>query len=106
MPTLEFKTFEIVSSILICLLGTIGNGLVVLVVYRKRKMKTVTNYFIVNLAIADLAVLLVNVSSDVVLTLSKGEWPYGDFMCHVIYPLQTLATTASVWSLVAISNSR
>lgn len=114
MPTLTaFKTFQIVSCITICVLGTIGNALVILVVYRKRKMKTVTNYFIVNLAIADLAVLLINVPLDVANIFAGENWlyqygsyQYGSFMCHVIGPLQTMATTASVWSLVAISISR
>lgn len=106
MPQFPMKTFEIISSIVICILGTIGNVLVVVVVYRKRKMKTVTNYFIVNLAIADLAVLLINVPLDVAVYFAGDNWLYGGFMCHIIKPLQTLATTASVWSLVAISISR
>ena len=88
------------------MLGTIGNVLVVLVVYRKRKMKTVTNHLIVNLAFADLAVLLINVPLDVAHYFNDGAWLYGGFMCHIVKPLQTMATTASVWSLVAISISR
>ena len=39
-------------------LGVIGNGLVVSVVLCIPSMKTVTNYFIVNLAVADLLVAL------------------------------------------------
>lgn len=105
MPSESFKSFNIISCILICVLGTIGNALVVLVVYRRKKMKTVTNYFIVNLALADLAVLLINVPLDVAHEYI-GDWLYRGFMCKLIQPLQTLATTASVWSLVAISISR
>ncbi|CAB3995298.1 neuropeptide FF receptor 2-like [Paramuricea clavata] len=101
-----FRKFEIASWIIICVLGTIGNVLVVLVVYRKRKMKTVTNHLIVNLAFADLAVLLINVPLDVAHYFNDSAWLYGGFMCHIIRPLQTMATTASVWSLVAISISR
>ena len=91
---------------MICVLGTIGNVLVVIVVYRKRKMKTVTNHLIVNLAFADLAVLLINVPLDVANYFEHSSWVYGNVMCHIIQPLQTMATTASVWSLVAISISR
>lgn len=101
-----FRKFEIASWIMICVLGTIGNVLVVLVVYRKRKMKTVTNHLIVNLAFADLAVLLINIPLDVADYINGSTWLYGRFMCHIIKPLQTMATTASVWSLVAISISR
>lgn len=106
MLSSAFRKFEIVSWIIICLLGTIGNVLVVIVVYRKRKMKTVTNHLIVNLAFADLAVLLINVPLDVADYYAGSRWLYGAFMCHIIKPLQTMATTASVWSLVAISISR
>ncbi len=101
-----FRKFQIVAWIIICVLGTIGNVLVVLVVYRKRKMKTVTNHLIVNLAFADLAVLLINVPLDVADYFNGSAWLYGGFMCHIVRPLQTMATTASVWSLVAISISR
>lgn len=40
------------------LLGLVGNCLVVAVVFRAPRMRTVTNYFIVNLAIADILVVL------------------------------------------------
>ena len=106
MPSAGFRKFQIASWIIICVLGTIGNVLVVLVVYRKRKMKTVTNHLIVNLAFADLAVLLINVPLDVADYFNGSAWLYGGFMCHIVQPLQTMATTASVWSLVAISISR
>ena len=38
------------------LLSVVGNGLVVCVVFRTPSMRSVTNYFIVNLAVADLLV--------------------------------------------------
>ena len=40
----------------VCLSGIIGNSLVVCVVYRNTRMHSITNYFIVNLAIADILV--------------------------------------------------
>ena len=39
-------------------MGIIGNSCVVAVVFRSPRMRTVTNYFIVNLALADILVLL------------------------------------------------
>ncbi|RLU20260.1 hypothetical protein DMN91_006867 [Ooceraea biroi] len=39
--------------------GLFGNALVCMAVYRNHSMRTVTNYFIVNLAVADLLVLLI-----------------------------------------------
>ena len=43
---------------LICVVGLLGNGLVIFVVLRYTKMKTVTNMYILNLAVADLCFLV------------------------------------------------
>ena len=43
---------------LICVAGLVGNGLVIFVVLRFTKMKTVTNMYILNLAVADLCFLV------------------------------------------------
>lgn len=85
--------------------GVIGNILVCLVVCRERKMKNVTNYFIFNLAISDLSVLLICIPFDFGEIVTQ-TFPYGAVMCKLVYPLQTLATTASVGTRVAISLNR
>lgn len=90
---------------IIFIVGVIGNILVCLVVCRERKMKNVTNYFIFNLAISDLSVLLICIPFDVGEIITQ-TFPYGAVMCKLVYPLQTLATTASVGTLVAISLNR
>lgn len=46
------------AYLLVFLVGLMGNLAVVLVVLRSPRMRTVTNYFIVNLAVADMLVLL------------------------------------------------
>lgn len=43
---------------IVFIMGIIGNSCVVAVVVRSPRMRTVTNYFIVNLALADILVLL------------------------------------------------
>ena len=100
------ELFEVISILIICVIGVIGNCLVILVVYRQSKMRTVTNYFIVNLAIADLFVLIINAPLDFIVKFTGKKWLYGAAMCKLIQPLQTMATTVSVWSLVAISIGR
>ena len=47
-----------VAYTLVFILGIIGNSFVVAVVLRSPRMRTVTNYFIVNLALADILVLI------------------------------------------------
>lgn len=49
-------TIFIVSYLLIFLLCMIGNGVVCFIVLRSKHMRTVTNLFILNLAVSDLLV--------------------------------------------------
>lgn len=47
-----------VAYILVFVIGLIGNSFVIAVVYRSPRMRTVTNFFIVNLAVADVLVIV------------------------------------------------
>lgn len=47
-----------IAYMLVALVGVISNTLVISVVYSRANMKTVTNYFLVNLATADILVCL------------------------------------------------
>ena len=59
LPSLPPATITFISLYtLICLVGLVGNGLVIFVVLRYTKMKTVTNMYIFNLAVADLCFLV------------------------------------------------
>ena len=101
----SFYYIRLVCYVLIFIVGVIGNILVCLVVCRERKMKNVTNYFIFNLAVSDLSVLLICIPFDFG-EIVTGTFPYGAVMCRLIYPLQTMAATASVNTLDAISLNR
>lgn len=67
--------------------GILGNLLVCLAVYRNRSMRTVTNYFLVNLAVADLMVLIFCLPSTVIWDVSE-TWLFGEIACKIIPYLQ------------------
>lgn len=46
------------AYILVFAVGLVGNCFVIAVVYRSPRMRTVTNFFIVNLAVADILVIV------------------------------------------------
>lgn len=46
-----------VAYLIVFIVGLIGNSFVIAVVFRAPRMRTVTNYFIVNLALADILVI-------------------------------------------------
>ena len=59
LPSLQPTSIVFASLYaLICVVGLLGNGLVIFVVLRYTKMKTVTNMYILNLAVADLCFLV------------------------------------------------
>ncbi|EDO40944.1 predicted protein, partial [Nematostella vectensis] len=92
--------------VIIFLISAVGNSLVCIVILRRRRMKTVTNYFVLNLAIADLALTCICIPFDIPVQEMNYVWPYGGFMCKILYPLQTLSLFASVFTLTAVSLTR
>jgi len=68
----------------IFLLALAGNGLVCHVVHSSPRMRTVTNYFIVNLAVGDILMTLFCVPFSSVSTLLLQYWPFGSELCHTV----------------------
>lgn len=69
-------------------------------------MRTVMNYFLVNLAIDDLAFTLVCIPFDLPVQINQCLWPYFEAFCRVLFPLQTMCSFASVFTLILIGFSR
>jgi Co/Zn/Cd efflux system component len=53
--------FYTVMECLVAIVAVIGNGLVIIVFYRERRLRRRTNYYIISLALADLLVGLIGV---------------------------------------------
>ncbi|XP_001631778.2 neuropeptide Y receptor type 2 isoform X2 [Nematostella vectensis] len=102
---LGMRIVRLAIYIIIFLIATIGNSLVIFVVYKTRELHTVTGYLIANLAIADLGVGLLCIPFTVVFYELNFVWPFGAFMCKMIC-LQPLFLMASVATLMAISIDR
>ena len=89
---------------LICLAGLIGNGLVIFVVLRYTKMKTVTNMYILNLAVADLCFLIG--LPFLIVTLVLENWVFGTFVCKLFYIATSINWFTSVFTLTVMSADR
>ncbi|XP_074546815.1 alpha-1A adrenergic receptor [Halichoeres trimaculatus] len=85
--------------------GVLGNILVILSVLFHHHWRSVTHYFIANLAAADLllssAVLPFSATSE-----ALGSWVFGRSFCSVWAALDVLCCTASILSLCVISIDR
>ncbi|XP_041938924.1 neuropeptide FF receptor 1-like [Alosa sapidissima] len=90
---------------LIFFLCMIGNSLVCLIVVRNRQMRTVTNIFILNLAISDLFVGILCLPITLADNLITG-WPFDEVVCKMSGLVQGASVSASVFTLVAIAVER
>ncbi|XP_068131024.1 alpha-1D adrenergic receptor [Hyperolius riggenbachi] len=101
---LQALSVGIVLAVFI-LCAIVGNILVILSVACNRQLQTVTNYFIINLAIADLLL------STTVLPFSAtlevlDSWVFGRIFCDIWAAVDVLCCTASIMSLCVISIDR
>ncbi|XP_053735881.1 neuropeptide Y receptor Y7 [Synchiropus splendidus] len=90
---------------LIILLGLTGNSLVLYMIVRYRTMRTVTNFFIANLALADLLVDTLCLPFTLIYTL-LDEWKFGALLCHMVPFAQALSVHVSVLTLTVIALDR
>lgn len=89
---------------IVCLIGLAGNTLVIYVVVRFSKMQTVTNLYIVNLAIAD-ECFLIGIPFLVV-TAVLGYWPFGNFVCKAYFTTTSINQITSSLFLLVMSADR
>jgi tachykinin-like receptor len=68
-------------------------------------MRTVTNYFLVNLSVSDLLMSLLNCTFNFIFMLNS-DWPFGAMYCTVNNFVANVTVAASVFTLVAISVDR
>ncbi|XP_049809336.1 octopamine receptor beta-1R-like [Schistocerca nitens] len=83
-----------------------GNLLVIVSVMRHRKLRVLTNYFVVSLALADMLVALCAMCFNASVELTGGTWLFGYFMCDVWNSLDVYFSTASILHLCCISVDR
>lgn len=97
----------IVSILLGCIiiLTIVGNTTVLLAVYLDRRLRHSTNYFIVNLAAADLLLGVTVLPLSAALEVLK-YWPFGEILCEIWASADVLWCTASILTLCVISIDR
>ncbi|KAG7200706.1 hypothetical protein KM043_001257 [Ampulex compressa] len=89
----------------IILCALFGNLLVIVSVMRHRKLRVITNYFVVSLALADMLVAIFAMTFNASVELS-GSWLFGYFMCDVWNSLDVFFSTVSILHLCCISVDR
>lgn len=103
----EFKTLKVFLYCTILAFSSLGNGLVLLLISCNRRLRQgSSNRLLLNLSACDFLTPLLGIPFDLVLEERGYVWPYGEFMCHALWPASTFTATASALTLAAISLDR
>ncbi|XP_047671823.1 tachykinin receptor 3-like [Tachysurus fulvidraco] len=91
------------SSILT--VAVFGNLVVMWIIVAHRRMRTVTNYFLLNLAFSDASMAAFNTLINFIYA-AHGDWYFGEAYCkfHNFFPVTSVF--ASIYSMTAISVDR
>lgn len=95
-----------VISFIIASIGIIANGIVIVVILRSRKLRTMNTFMLFcNLAIADF-LLSVTIPFNGAIMLNQGYFYYGPFLCKALPVLQTTVIIVSGLTIYITSIDR
>ncbi|XP_061448758.1 substance-P receptor [Rhineura floridana] len=94
-----------VAYALIVLVSVVGNLVVMWIILAHKRMRTVTNYFLVNLAFAEASMAAFNTLVNFTYAV-HNVWYYGLFYCRFQNFFPVAAVFASIYSMTAIAVDR
>uniref|UniRef100_A0A1I8GXP0 G_PROTEIN_RECEP_F1_2 domain-containing protein n=1 Tax=Macrostomum lignano TaxID=282301 RepID=A0A1I8GXP0_9PLAT len=103
-PTV-FEVCILLMYLAVFVVGLVGNALVVAAVLRTSQMRSATNLFLLNLALADFLVILLCLVPTVIEDIME-TWVFGDLACRVLKYLQPVSVAVSVLTLTFNSVER
>ncbi|XP_077977559.1 melatonin receptor type 1B-B-like [Glandiceps talaboti] len=102
-----FIGFYMAVTIMLCIMGTCGNIMVIATVLMYSKLRTVSNIFIVNLALADLGVTgLVDVFTLVGIATTHRFLPPKTSLCIFVGSFCLICCICSLWNIMMVSINR
>ncbi|XP_061080870.1 neuropeptide FF receptor 1-like [Conger conger] len=102
LPVAVIFVFAYILIFFVCI---IGNIVICFILLKNKQMRTVTNIFILNLAISDLLVGIFCLPITLIDNLITG-WPFDVLICKMCGLIQGATVSASVFTLVAIAVER
>lgn len=97
--------FKATLMLFIMIAAIFGNLLVIISVMRNRKLRIITNYFVVSLAMADIMVAIMAMTFNFSVQVT-GRWNFSVFLCDLWNSLDVYFSTASILHLCCISVDR
>ena len=93
---------EVALAILICLISFLDNFLVVCVVHKDRRLKSLTNVFVQNLALTDISMATLHMPFWVI-TLYTGTWIFSERWCEIQAVINCTLGVASILNMGLIA---
>ena len=82
-----------------------GNSLCAYIISSRIRMKSVTNLFILNLAIGDL-IYTFSIPFDLIIIQNDQKWIFHSYFCNILSPIQTISMSSSLLTLTVVSLTR
>ncbi|XP_051896372.1 cholecystokinin receptor type A [Pristis pectinata] len=99
------QTVRIFLYCLFFVLSVLGNVLIIVVLLRNKRLRTVTNTFLLSLAVSDLMLCLFCMPFTLIPNLLK-DFIFGSAVCKAVAYFMGISVSVSTFSLVAISLER
>ncbi|KAL9972498.1 hypothetical protein ACROYT_G018813 [Oculina patagonica] len=102
---------KIFSYCVLLLLSVLGNSVLIAIIKKNKRMQTITNHLIANMAVSDILITVLVVPRKITeILLGPRRWlidgPLGSFLCKTASFFQDISTAVSILSLVAIAIDR
>lgn len=105
----HLRVFKLVMYIMIFIVSVLANTFMLLALWRKfrRHRKTAKSFIILmqNLGASGLVLVIASIPFDAVWQ-GADTWPFGAVGCKILWPLQTVALQAMVYTYVALAYHR
>ncbi|CAH0561228.1 unnamed protein product [Brassicogethes aeneus] len=95
-----------IINLIIFVTGLFGNLSVCIVIVKQSTLHTATNYYLFNLAVSDLMLLVFGLPNDLFCYWHLYPWEMGQFFCKIRALLSEMASYVSVLTIVAFSTER
>ncbi|XP_035705429.1 pyrokinin-1 receptor-like isoform X2 [Folsomia candida] len=105
LPLTSLIPMSIIYS-LILLTGVFGNVTTMVVIITNNWMHTATNYYLFNLACADLTTLIIAMPMELGIMWVQYPWIFGEIACDIRGILTESTTYASILTIVAFTAER
>ena len=102
---MTFHIVKITFYVLICFASVTSNAVLITILLRFEHLRTTANLFVLNLALCDVATVLLGIPFTIGVEESYS-YPFGKAGCKILMPAATAAFNSAAFTLLAIAIDR